>query len=122
MSMEPEFKAYFEDMRQGLMDHAERLNRDTREFVEAGQKGLRKELMDHAEQLNRETRAHAEQLNRETRVHAEQLNRETRILVEDLRQQIQLMAEGVTTVRNQLGSIIADHEERITQLERRRMP
>ena len=96
MPMDPELKAYLEDMRQGLTDHAE--------------------------QLNRETRAHAEQLNRDTRAHAEQLNRETRILGADFHAQIQLIAEGVTTVRDQLGQIIADHEERITQLERLRMP
>ena len=114
--MDPELKAYLDGMRQDLMAHAEQLKQDTR-----------RDLMAHAEQLNQDTRrdlmAHAEQLNQDTRrdlmAHAEQLNRETGVLVEDLHHQIQLLAEGVTTVRDQLGRIIADHETRITRLERR---
>ncbi|MDA8194277.1 MAG: hypothetical protein M0Z53_09815 [Thermaerobacter sp.] len=69
------------------------------------------------------SREHADQLNQETRqdlmVHAEQLNRETCVLVEDVRHQVQLVAEGVTTVHDQLGRMLANHEERITRLERR---
>ena len=99
--MDPELKAYLDGMRQDLMAHAEQLNQDTR-----------RDLMAHAEQLNQDTR-------RDLMAHAEQLNRETGVLVEDLHHQIQLLAEGVTTVRDQLGRIIADHETRITRLERR---
>lgn len=54
-----------------------------------------------------------------SRRHAEQLNRETCVIIEDVRHQIQMVAEGVTTVRNQLGRVLADHETRITNLERR---
>ena len=98
--MDPELKAYLDGMRQDL----------TQQIAESRQ---------HAERLNQETRQHAERLNQETRQHAEQLNRETRVLFEDLRHDIQFVAEGVTTVRDQLGRTIADHEERITNLERR---
>ena len=87
--MEPELKAYLDGMRQDL----------TQQIAES--------------------RQHAERLNQETREHAEQLNRGTRVLMEDLRHDIQFVAEGVTTVRDQLARIIADHEERITNLERR---
>ena len=87
--MDPELKAYLDGMHQDL----------TQQIAES--------------------RQHAEQLNQETRQHAEQLNLETRVLLEDMRHQVQLVAEGVTTVRDQLGRIIADHEERITRLERR---
>ena len=55
----------------------------------------------------------------QSRQHAEQLNQETRILIEDVRHAVQLVAEGATTVRDQLGGVLDDHEERITRLERR---
>ncbi|MCL5972171.1 MAG: hypothetical protein M1499_06380 [Firmicutes bacterium] len=55
----------------------------------------------------------------QSREHAERLNQETRVLMEDVRHEVQLVAEGVTTVRDQLGRILTDHEERITRLERR---
>ncbi|MCL4318830.1 MAG: hypothetical protein M1596_02900 [Firmicutes bacterium] len=102
--MDAELKAHLDAMRQALSE----------QIAESRQ---------HAEDLNKETRqdltAHAEQLNRETRQHAEQLNQETRVLLEDMRHDLQGVAEGVATVRDQLGRILADHEERITRLERR---
>ena len=137
-SIDAELKAYLDDMHRDLTQqiaesrqHAERLNQETGESLIAHAERLnqetRKDLITHAERLNQETSedliARMERLNQETRkdliAHAEQLNRETRVLVEDVRHQIQLMAEGVTTVRDQLGRIITDHEGRITHLERR---
>ena len=91
--MDPELKAYLEGMRQEL----------TQQITESRQ---------HVERLNQETR-------KDLIAHAEQLNRETRVLIEDARHEIQLVAEGVTTLRDQLGRILTDHEERITRLERR---
>ena len=52
----------------------------------------------------------------QSRQHAEQLNQETRILIEDVRHEVQMVAEGVTTVPDQLGRVLDDHEERITRL------
>ena len=104
--MDPELKAYLDGMRQDLMAHAEQLNTQTRQDLHRRVDEIHQRIDD---------------TTRETRQHAEQLNHETRVLMEDMRQQIQLIAEGVTTVRDQLGRIIADHEERITRLERRRM-
>ncbi len=91
--MDAELKAYLDAMRQDL----------TQQIAGSRQ---------HAERLNQETR-------QDLMAHAERLNQESRILIEDGRAEVRLVAEGVTTVRDQLGRIIADHEERLTRLERR---
>jgi hypothetical protein len=98
--MDPELKAYLEGMRQDLMAHAEQLNQETRQ-----------DLMAHAERLNDKTNQRIDIVDQRVR--------ETRVLIEDVRHEVQLVAEGVTTVRDQLGRVVADHEERITRLERR---
>jgi hypothetical protein len=94
------------------------------------------ESREHAERLNEETRHELTQQIAESREHAERLNQETRhdlidhmdrrinethVLIEDVRHEVQLLAEGIITIREQLGRILTDHEERITRLERRGM-
>ena len=69
--------------------------------------------------MDPELKAYLDGMRQDLMVHAEQLNQNPRVLLEDVRHPVQLVAEGVTTVRDQLGRIIADHEERITRLERR---
>ncbi len=91
--MDAELKAYLDAMRQAL-----------------------------AEQIA-ETRQHAERLNQDTRqdlmAHAERLNQDTRVLLEDLRHDLQAVAEGVLTVNDKLDRVTADHEDRISRMERR---
>ncbi len=60
------------------------------------------------------TREQAERLGHA----AQELNHETRVLLESLQGDVRLVAEGVTTVRDQLGRAILDHEQRIARLER----
>ncbi len=117
--MDAELKAYLDAMRQDLMDHTAQVNKETRH-----------DLMAHTAQLNKETRhdlmAHTNHLIEGLREDTtrrfdavdQQIN-ETHVLLEDLRHYLQGVAEGVTTVREQLGRTIADHEERLTRLERR---
>ncbi|MCL5971153.1 MAG: hypothetical protein M1499_01140 [Firmicutes bacterium] len=92
--MDPELKAYLEGMFHNL----------TQQIAESRQ---------HAEQLNQETR-------QDLMAHTDRRIHETQVLIEDVRHEVQLVAEGVTTVRDQLGRVLDDHEERITRLERRR--
>jgi exonuclease VII large subunit len=94
--MDAELKAYLDAMRQDLMDHTNHLIEETHQHIE----GLR-------EDTSRRFDAVDQQIN------------ETHVLVEDLRHDLRGVAEGVTTVREQLGRTIADHEERLTRLERR---
>ncbi len=98
--MDPELKAYLEGMFQSL---TQQIAQSRQEIAESRQ---------HTEQLNQETR-------KDLIDHMDRSINETRVLIEDVRHQVQLVAEGVTTVRDQLGRIITDHEERITLLERR---
>ncbi|AUW93065.1 hypothetical protein BXT84_03125 [Sulfobacillus thermotolerans] len=105
--MDAELKAYLDAMQQTLSaqiaetrQHAERLNQDTRQ-----------DLMAHAERLNQDTRV----LLEDTRV----LLEDTRVLLEDLRHDLQAVAKGVLTVNDKLDRVTADHEDRISRMERR---
>ena len=100
---------------QETRQHAEQLNQATRQDLTQ----QIAESRQHAEQLNTQTRQDLHRRIDETHQRIDDTTRETRVLLEDMRHQIQLLAEVVTTVRDQLGCIIADHEERITRLERR---
>ena len=118
-------RIHAEELNQATRIHAEELNQAMRVHVEELNQamGVRVEELNQAtraraEELNQATRAHAEVLNQATREHAERTNHETRILFEGLRADVRLVAEGVTAVREELGRILADHEERLNRLER----
>ena len=127
--MDQEMKAYLDAMQQGIIkqmvdlntetrtesrDHGERLNGQTREYIEK----LHTQAHDHAEQLNAQTREYVEKLHTQAHDHAEQLNAQTRILIEAVHDDIRLVAEGVVMFNEKLDRIAGDHEQRIQRLER----
>ena len=125
--MDPELKVYLDAFRREVAQQIgatnqkmDTVNAETRQeltgLMEQGNAETRQELTARMEQLNAETR-------QELTVRMEQLNvearRELRALMEDVRREIRLVADGVITVRDQLGRILTDHEARITALEQR---
>jgi F0F1-type ATP synthase membrane subunit b/b' len=94
--------------RRDLMGHVERLIQETRQ-----------DLTTHAERLNHKTRQDLAEQIRETRDDLAEQIRQTRVLIENLRHDLQAVAEGVLTVNDKLDRVTADHEARITRLERR---
>lgn len=131
--MDPELKAYLDTMQKTLAQeiamsrhHAEELSRATRNDAVLKIDGMRVNLTEQMDgvrvnltaQLDG-TRLDLTQQIAESRQYASPLNQETRILVEDVKHLVQLVAEGITTLRHQLGRKIDDHEVRISRLERR---
>ncbi|PSR34460.1 MAG: hypothetical protein C7B46_04810 [Sulfobacillus benefaciens] len=109
--MDPELKAYFDGIFRNLSQQIAQSRQENHE--------TRHDLT----QQIAESREHAERLNQETRHdlidHMDRRINETHVLIEDVRHEVQLLAEGIITIHDQLGRILADHEERITRLERR---
>ena len=107
--MDPELKAYLDGMFQNLSQQIAQSRQENQE--------TRQDLT----QQIAESRQHAEHLNQETRQdlidHMDRRINETYVLIEDVRHEVQLLAEGIITVRDQLGRVLTDHEERITRLE-----
>ena len=110
--MDPELKVYLDAFRREVAQQIGATNQK----MDTVNAETRQELTARMEQLNAETR-------QELTVRMEQLNvearRELRALMEDVRHEIRLVADGVITVRDQLGRILTDHEARITALEQR---
>ncbi len=107
-------REYIEKLHTQAHDHAEQLNAQTREYVEK----LHTQAHDHAEQLSAQTREYVEKLHTQAHDHAEQLNAQTRILIEAVHDDIRLVAEGVVMFNEKLDRIAGDHEQRIQRLER----
>lgn len=108
--MDPELKAYLEDMRhdlkQEILDsrlHAERQNQETRQ-----------DMMTHAERLNQETR-------QDMMAHAERLNQETRLLIEVVRDDVRGIADGVIQINTRLDRLEQSVDERFQQHDQRLM-
>ncbi len=105
--MDQEMKAYLDAMQQGIIKQMVDLNTETRT-----------ESRDHGERLNGQTREYIEKLHTQAHDHAEQLNAQTRILIEAVHDDIRLVAEGVVMFNEKLDRIAGDHEQRIQRLER----
>ena len=129
--MDPELKAYLDGMFQNLSQQIARSRQENQETRQDLTQQIA-ESRQYAEHLNQQTRQDLTQQIAESRQHAEHLNQGTRqdlidhmdrrinetyVLIEDVRHEVQLLAEGIITVRDQLGRVLTDHEERITRLE-----